>query len=455
MKKATRTGLRPRASQTDEALLQFASRLSEAVGGSAPAWSANGRQVDFKTPEGYEAGLDWDAFKKTATVFVYALTPRTLFLPTLGDADLQRAAAFLKSRGQERPPVAASAVRAAAPSYAEVEEALRGFLERNPDVAKDTSVARGAKLDDILKGAIATMAFEGDGSLFDTLNYGTGNAARDQAVLKDLSDTLSAMGLYYEMGHDWSLGVYPSDETSEERKSRELLDRLAQAVKADPDDLEAVSEESTPEGPVATVRHGRNTYYVGDDMALHALAVERVLQQIDEDMALLKEGKEPAYYSVDQYVGWSDKAAVRESAEAAAQEVSDQEVDELSTDEKREWLDENVEGWAARALQKAGIDPAQAEANGEEPTDEQVDQEFGAHVSEWSEARAAAAVGEDPWGYLSDLVGGDDGMAAYLVRNGLVDTARMADEIVSNDGFESVLGGDLRTEGGVTFLEAA
>lgn len=324
-----------------------------------------------------------------------------------------------------------TAIKAA--GWAEVEEALKGFLSRHPEVAKDTQVSRGSKGDPILKGAVATMTFEGEGSLFDTLNYGSGDAARDQAVVKDLTDTLAALGCYYEMGHDWSLGVYPSEETAEEHGARDLLERLAEALGADPDDLEVEGTQSTDEGPVTTVAHGKRSYLVGDDMALHALAVERFKSDLEDD---------PKSYLGEDWMGWLDRAKVREEAETVSQELAEGNADDLGFDEKRDWLGKN----------DLLPEPSNPEEDSE-PTNDQVEDAFSAHWSEWVEETAAAMAGSDPYSFLEEMYGGPDEFKERAIKEGLIDLDRMADEVVSNDGFESILGGDLQQKDGLSYLE--
>ncbi len=310
----------------------------------------------------------------------------------------------------------------AAASYAEVEEALKAFLARHPEVSKDSSIARGAALDPILKGAIASMAYEGEGSLFDTMNYGSGNPELDRSVVADLTKTLGDLGCYYEQGHDWSLGVYPSDDTAEDAASRDMIDRLAAALGADADDLEVGETTQTDEGPVVRVTHGSKDYLVGDDMAFHAMAVERLKQEFDDD---------PENMMPESFMGWLDTQKVRETAETIAQELADSGVDELSSREKEKWLEDG------------DMLPEGADA----------DKEFEAHVSEWTEERAKQSVGDDPLAYLEEVVGGEEEFKAYAVKEGLVDTDRMAADIASNDGFESVLGGSMQQKDGLTWLE--
>ena len=325
-----------------------------------------------------------------------------------------------------------NAVKAAA-SYAEVEEALKAFLARHPEVSHDTQVSKGSRGDEILSGAIATMTYEGEGSLFDTMNYGTGNQEADRAVVADLSKALDDLGCYYEQGHDWSLGVYPKEESGEEKAERELLQKMAAALGVDEEDLTVDSTESTDEGPVVTVSHGNKTYLVGDDMALHALALARFKDQVDED---------PAGMIGEGWMGWLDRQAVREEAETVAEEIAEGNADDLKDSEKREWLE------------KADLLPAPENPEEDaDPSDEQVEKAFAEHWSEWVEEAAKAMVGEDPFAFLEEMSGGEEEFKKHAIKDGLLAFDRMADDIVSNDGFESVLGGTLQENGGLSYLE--
>lgn len=320
-----------------------------------------------------------------------------------------------------------SPIRAAA-TYAEVEEALRGFLARHPEVSKDTSVMPGSKADSALSGAIASMAYEGAGSLFDTMNYGTGNPAADRAVVRDLTDTLAALGLYYEQGHDWSLGVFPADESVDEKDSRAMLEAVESAAGADPGSAEMVSSEDHEGFLVATVRVGGRDFLVGRPGALGAMAEARVADQIAEDEAAARKGNEPSM-SIDLYLGYADRQAAREAAEAVAEELADGEADDLSDSEKISWLE-------SRGLLAEG-------------SDEAWDSVWDANLHSWVEERAAAAVGSDPFQYMAE-VSGDD---LWVLRDGIVDTARMASDVAANDGAEAVLGGTLGEAGGFEYLE--
>lgn len=321
----------------------------------------------------------------------------------------------------------------AAASYAEVEEALKAFLARHPEVAKDSSIARGASLDSILKGAIASMTFEGEGSLFDTLNFGTRNPEQDAAVVADLQETLRGIGCYYEQGHDWSLGVYPLDDTAEDAAARGLLDSLAAALGEDADDLKVEDTTETSEGPVVRVSHGSKEYLVGSDMALHRMAVDRYEDEVNSD---------PENFLPKEYMGWIDRRQAREAAEAVAQELAESDADDLRDREKREWLE------------KADMLPAPANPEEDaDPTDEQVVAAFAEHWSEWVEERASESIGSDPIAYLEEMSGGEDEFKKYALKEGLIDIPRLAEDVVSNDGFENSLGGSLQEKDGLTYLE--
>lgn len=320
----------------------------------------------------------------------------------------------------------------AAASYAEVEEALKAFLARHPEVAKDSSIARGASLDSILKGAIASMTFEGEGSLFDTLNFGTRNPEQDAAVVADLVETLRGIGCYYEQGHDWSLGVYPLDDTAEDAAARGLLDSLAAALGEDADDLNVEDTTETSEGPVVRVSHGSKEYLVGSDMALHRMAVDRYESEIDDD---------PENFLPKDYMGWIDRRQAREAAETISQELAESEADDLSDSDKRAWLEAE------------GKMPPPTDPEGGELTDDQVADAFATHWSEWVEQRAEASVGSDPIAYLEEMSGGEDEFKKYALKEGLIDIPRLAEDVVSNDGFENSLGGSLQEKDGLTYLE--
>ena len=52
-------------------------------------------------------------------------------------------------------------------------------------------------------GGVLTMTFEGD--FYEVMNYGF-----RPKVLEEFRELLNKHGLYYELGHAWSLSVYPN-----------------------------------------------------------------------------------------------------------------------------------------------------------------------------------------------------------------------------------------------------
>ena len=85
---------------------KFAIKLSDAVGGTNPNLSSNRRhdEIIFKSGNGYDCGVAINTLNETVHVFIYSLTPKTLFLSDLSENNLNKAIEFIKSDGQEKPP---------------------------------------------------------------------------------------------------------------------------------------------------------------------------------------------------------------------------------------------------------------------------------------------------------------------------------------------------------------
>jgi hypothetical protein len=334
-----------------------------------------------------------------------------------------------------------SNVKASA-SFAEVEAALKDFLSRHPEVGHDYGISRGSAGDSILSGAIATMTFEGEGSLYDTMNYGTGNAERDRQVINDLMTTLKGIGCYYEQGHDWSLGVYPLEESSDEREERDLLDKMATHLKVEPDDLTVDSTQDYGGGSVMTISHGNKTYYVGSSDALEYMAKDQIEENIAEDMRAMKKGQEATYYG-DQYEFYADRDAVVEFVRTSVQESENERVNELSTEEKKEWLDENDGEWTLK------FKPADA-GDDWEPSDEDVEKAFG-YGEDWVEEQVDAQASDfnAAWSYLKGM----GPVGEQLISYGLIDETWMAEQILNDGGISEALGGELYEDSDLTYLE--
>jgi hypothetical protein len=307
-------------------------------------------------------------------------------------------------------------------------------------VGKDASIARGAGADSILSGAIASMTYEGEGSLFNTMNYGTGDDAKDQAVIADLTKTLRDLGCYYEQGHDWSLGVYPIEESADETAERKAINDLADALSVqDPDDLEVDGTTQTSDGPVIRISHGNKTYLVGDSDALDAMALVQIEDQIQEDRRALDAGKETVYFSAETYESYADREAVMEWAEGLVHEIAEDDVNRLSTDEKREWLDDNQPAWKEAYM---------AKTPGEEPTDEQVDAKFDDGYGEsWVDEQVSIRVNStnEAFALMEEM-----GMTA--VQQNLIDWDHMAKDLLQSDGAAAFLGGELYEDSTITYV---
>jgi hypothetical protein len=335
-----------------------------------------------------------------------------------------------------------SIIKASA-SFAEVEEVLKAFLARHPEVAGDSSINRGSIGDSILAGAIATMTFEGEGSLYDTMNYGENKGINHQAIIKDLMDSLKGIGCYYEQGHDWSLGVYPGDETSEEREERDLLDKMAQHLKVEPDDLTVDSTQDYGGGSVMTISHGNKTYYVGSSDALEAMAKDQIQDQISQDIESMRAGEDPNYFSTDTFEFYVDRDALLEFVRTSISEMENERVNELTTEEKKEWLDENDGEWTLK------FKPADA-GDDWEPSDEDVEKAFG-YGEDWVEAQvdAQAKDWQSAWSWLEDM----GPVGPTLVQNGLIDETWMAEQTLRDGGISEALGGELYEDRDLTYLE--
>ena len=137
---------------------------------------------------------------------------------------LSRAEKMLASRSDNRVRAAAAAASAVAailheraearkdrrPTHARIRRVIEGVCRKHlgknlGDHQFYTPKEWAARGEPYLNKALLCMTFEGP--IYDLINM---NARNGAAFVDDLTNALSGIGVYYELGYAWCLGVYPA-----------------------------------------------------------------------------------------------------------------------------------------------------------------------------------------------------------------------------------------------------